>query len=179
MNIAKQISFLANSLIAAVVVCALTAVTATWMMRGGMLSFQETTTHAAQTNLVLDGLNAARLSALKYRIAPSEDMQDELIGHVDEMFRQIDGLQADIGTGSDLYDDLERIRSNAENYKSSFLAMVELQHARNQLVGKLSDIGPATRLEITDIMKSAFDDNDAQAAYLAGIAQQNLMLARF
>lgn len=64
-------------------------------------------------------------------------------------------------------------------YESAFAEVVTLFRERNSVVS--SDLDPAglvMRKSLTDIMRSAYDDNDASAAYLAGVAQESLLLGR-
>ncbi|KLN59162.1 hypothetical protein WH96_19350 [Kiloniella spongiae] len=63
-------------------------------------------------------------------------------------------------------------------YRSSFEEVTLLVKKRNQLVEQLNNIGPKSEQTLTKIMKSAFEDGDATAAYRAGVSMRHLLLAR-
>jgi len=64
-------------------------------------------------------------------------------------------------------------------YIQAFGEVTSLQKARNKLViGSLDTLGPRIERDLTAVMKSAYKDSDATAAYYAGIVQRNLLLMR-
>ncbi|MEP3114592.1 methyl-accepting chemotaxis protein [Nisaea sp.] len=66
-----------------------------------------------------------------------------------------------------------------EQYSTSFQEVTGLQALRNELViGTLDVVGPQIEKKLTAIMKSADEDDDAHAAFLAGMVQRNLLLMR-
>ncbi len=74
---------------------------------------------------------------------------------------------------------VKSIQANLKGYLSAFDSVTKLQDKRNDLVlSKLDKIGPQIEHNISQIMKSAKDDNDAESAYNAGRALRQLLLAR-
>ncbi len=64
-------------------------------------------------------------------------------------------------------------------YLAGFEKVAKLQAKRNALVhGSLDKIGPEMEKKLTAIMRSAYDDNDAEAAFRAGIEMRALLLMR-
>lgn len=64
-------------------------------------------------------------------------------------------------------------------YIQAFGEVTALQEQRNKLVlGSLDVLGPQIERDLTAVMKSAHDDDDATAAYYAGNVQRNLLLMR-
>lgn len=64
-------------------------------------------------------------------------------------------------------------------YLDSFDDVTQLQARRNDLVfNTLDKVGPQIERKLTAIMKSAYEDGDPEAAYLAGNNLRSLMLAR-
>ncbi len=64
-------------------------------------------------------------------------------------------------------------------YINAFDKVTALQDRRNEfVVGTLDAFGPQIERNLTAVMKSAYKDNDATAAYLAGNVQRNLLLMR-
>ncbi|MBB1485102.1 methyl-accepting chemotaxis protein [Oceanospirillum sediminis] len=66
-----------------------------------------------------------------------------------------------------------------QTYESAFSDVVSLFRERNKVVSsRLDPAGLAMRVSLTDIMHSAYRDDDASAAYLAGLAQESALQGR-
>lgn len=64
-------------------------------------------------------------------------------------------------------------------YQGHFDDVLALNNKRNEIVsGVLDATGPQIERELTKIMQSAYTDGDAEAAFLAGMVQRNLLLGR-
>lgn len=73
----------------------------------------------------------------------------------------------------------EMASEHLRDYLAAFESATKLQAVRNDLVKhKLDKTGPVMERKLTRIMKSAFTDNDTQAAFRAGTVQRNLLLMR-
>ncbi len=125
-----------------------------------------------QANLLL-----ARLGVKDYIIKNSEDAA--------EMVRKrTEATQAIIGEARKLFEDSEHLETilgateEISAYRASFEEVTTLVAQRNELVDRLNTIGPNAERSLTSIMKSAFDDGDATAAYKAGETLRHLLLAR-
>ncbi|OSM01840.1 HAMP domain-containing methyl-accepting chemotaxis protein [Magnetofaba australis] len=74
---------------------------------------------------------------------------------------------------------IKQVNDEIGEYKAGFQQVVAFRDARNDLVFKQMDPnGLAMREELTAIMKSAYEDGDAAAAYFAGRAQEHVLLGR-
>ena len=74
---------------------------------------------------------------------------------------------------------LNIVQKDVSKYIAGFERVVALQAQRNQLVnGQLNVIGPRMERNLSEVMKSAFKDKDAEAAYHAGQVLRSLLLAR-
>lgn len=74
---------------------------------------------------------------------------------------------------------LDNMRGKMETYGSTFDAVTKLQDKRNEVVESvLNANGPKIRKNLSDVMATAYSDNDAIAAFYAGRAQESLMLGR-
>lgn len=74
---------------------------------------------------------------------------------------------------------LDIVQKDVSKYIAGFERVVKLQAQRNQLVnGQLNVIGPQMERNLSEVMKSAFQDKDAEAAYHAGQVLRALLLAR-
>lgn len=74
---------------------------------------------------------------------------------------------------------VKEIKTEIRGYDAAFAQVVKLFHERNQVVEqRLDPSGLAMRVAVTEIMQSAYADNDAAAAFMAGVAQEHLLLGR-
>jgi methyl-accepting chemotaxis protein len=92
------------------------------------------------------------------------DLKDEMAAFMvnDAQIAQITGM-------SDLLD----------GYGAGFEQVYALQTQRNELVPVLNGTGRDARSTLSEIIDSAYNDGDIEAAYYGGIVQQHLMLARY
>ncbi|MGB0370644.1 MAG: methyl-accepting chemotaxis protein [Opitutales bacterium] len=66
-----------------------------------------------------------------------------------------------------------------QEYREGFEKVTAFMDQRNKLVENgLNAIGPKVRKELSEIMDSAYQDQDITAAYYAGVANKHLLLAR-
>lgn len=71
------------------------------------------------------------------------------------------------------------IEREVKNYDKAFKEIAILMKERDEVLEKtLNPVGLQMREELTEIMRSAHKDNDADAAYYAGSTQEALVLAR-
>ena len=74
---------------------------------------------------------------------------------------------------------LEEMKTEVQAYIDAFQEATQLQDRRNVIVNDtLNVLGPKTEKALTQIMESAYNDGDAEAAFKAGMVLRNLMLAR-
>ncbi len=73
---------------------------------------------------------------------------------------------------------VETAVNEIEAYQSGFNEVVELFHKRNEVVGRMNELGPQAERNLTKIMQSAYEDGDPDASFLAGAALRHLLLAR-
>ncbi|MCR9254674.1 MAG: methyl-accepting chemotaxis protein [Alphaproteobacteria bacterium] len=83
-----------------------------------------------------------------------------------------------VGEGK-AWETLLEVEEQVQNYQANFNLVVEEQSKRDKLVVETLDVvGPQMEHNLTAVMKSAYDDNDAEAAYLAGQSLRTLLLGR-
>lgn len=135
---------------------------------------------AVQTNQ-LGRIQANLLSARLYS-------KDFILKNTDEAAKRVsDRIEATanyIDNGYALFDHQEALEAMAKaktdiaTYGSSFGQITELVTQRNIIVDNLNTIGPKAEKNLTEIMKSAFEDSDVSASFEAGSALRSLLLAR-
>ena len=126
-----------------------------------------------QANLLL-----TRLNAKSFIINPGEDS----IANVNE--RAVRTLEMitearDLGEKWGVMETLDIAEAELQRYKQTFQEITELQDVRNDIViGQLNVLGPKIEQDLTKIMNSAWEDQDARAAVVAGRGLRALLLAR-
>ncbi len=73
---------------------------------------------------------------------------------------------------------LGEIKADIAMYVEQFSGVAERQDRRNQLVATMDAIGPRVERNLTQIMESAYRDQDPEPAFYAGKVLRNFLLAR-
>ncbi len=74
---------------------------------------------------------------------------------------------------------IDLVTQALKTYESSFARVVEIRKERDAIVnGSLRAAGPSMEKALTEIMASAKNDSDAEAAYEAGIVLRHMLLGR-
>ena len=74
---------------------------------------------------------------------------------------------------------IKEVAGEVDDYERAFARVVEFRKQRNDLVyNNLDPNGLAMRKALTEIMKTAYRDQDPEAAYYAGRIQEHVLLAR-
>ena len=120
----------------------------------------------------------ARLSVMKFRV------QDDMSA-VEEVRESIAALEAvderlsHIGVTAEQLELLESLGHDGLVYLEAFEEAVVLQEQRHEVYDTvLEPSGIETRRNLTEVMESAYRDQDTEAAFYTGRAQQSLLLAR-
>jgi len=127
--------------------------------------------HTAQASLIYNDmklrLESARRSAFIWRTTQSPE-------HAQRFDEQIDIFIHD----ADLQGMTEE-HEYADDYRAHFNEALGHQQTRERYYEVQSALGPQIRMNLSQVMRSAYQDGDVEAAYRAGIAQEHLMLGRF
>ncbi|MEM6381329.1 MAG: HAMP domain-containing methyl-accepting chemotaxis protein [Pseudomonadota bacterium] len=136
---------------------------------------------AAREGLLMNEANAAlletRLAVTQFRMTHDMARADAVRASLDSL----DGIKAQadsIITEPAVIERLEQLRAGVGHYRAAFEEMMQVHQEMAVLTPEISNEGRAARSAISEIMQSAYADNDAEAAYLGGVLQQNIMLAR-
>ncbi len=126
-----------------------------------------------QANLLM-----TRLNVKDFIITKSEKDRDEVYGYADKTISLI--VEAEkLVEDPDRIALLDSMKDEMAEYRGHFDTVIALNNKRNEIVsGVLDQTGPKIERELTQIMQSAYADGDAEAAFLAGMVQRNLLLAR-
>lgn len=120
-------------------------------------------TRLAVKNFIINGSEEA-IATVEKRASKTLDLAGRLGELVDS-----DTKKQTVGVASE----------ELQTYIQAFGDVTSLQETRNKLVlGSLDVLGPQIERNMTAVMKSAYEDSDAAAAYYAGNVQRNLLLMR-
>ncbi len=157
------------------------SITSGFSLNTGNEDFKRYRSIARQTNQagrVQANVLEARLAVKNFILKPSETN----IARVGERTNRALDLIVDF---KELVNDdaklelLSKVEKELKSYLNAFAQVIDLQAKRNDLVNnQLDKIGPQIERKLTAIMESAFKDDDAPAAFRAGVVQRNLLLMR-
>ncbi|MEP2641592.1 methyl-accepting chemotaxis protein [Roseobacter sp.] len=126
---------------------------------------------------IMEDIFEARLASSKYRLTGDPAHLESVRENIAEVL-EFEGQLREMMTGYEGLEELEQIPAALEEYEQSMAQAVELQAQRNQLVDKASASGLKARRQLSDVMETALQDNDASISSAAGLAATNLLLGR-
>ncbi|MGD1933365.1 MAG: methyl-accepting chemotaxis protein [Candidatus Phaeomarinobacter sp.] len=148
---------------------------------GAEATFTEYRSLARQANAVgrvQANLLMTRLNVKDFIITKSEKDINEVHHFTDKTVALIDEA-LELVSEEDRRAMLLEMEEQMGEYRSHFNDVLTLNNKRNEIVsGVLDATGPQIERELTQIMQSAYADGDAEAAFLAGMVQRNLLLGR-
>ena len=125
----------------------------------------------AQASLIYNDmkirLEAARRSAYIWRTTQSPEHAERFNAQIDIFIHDAD-LQG-----------MDQDHVYADQYRAAFNQAQAFQAERDRHAQTQTSLGPEIRTKLTQIMRSAYEDGDVEAAYRTGVAQEHLMLGRF
>ncbi|WP_299437211.1 methyl-accepting chemotaxis protein [uncultured Rhodospira sp.] len=143
-------------------------------------SFSEYRTLARSTNEV----GRVHANMLMTRMGVMDFVIDGDQAAIKQVFDRAEATRELIGTTRRLITDtqylalLDEMESDLDRYTAAFGRVTEMQDRRNDLYALFLDAGPKIEAALTEIMRTADTENDAQADFQAGLALRDLLLAR-
>jgi methyl-accepting chemotaxis protein len=178
LRIANKINLGFGMLLGLLLVLSLFAMSGLWSGKSGFTDYRSLARQTNSAGRVQANLLDMRMSVKNFIIEGDE--------------ASINAVREDAAFTLDMIDELEsrattdgrialarEARSDIQEYSRVFDLVVGLQAQRNEHVSDVMDVvGPEAEHKLTEIMKSANRDNDAQAAYQAGLVLRELLLVR-
>ena len=144
---------------------------------GTVAAFRQLALNAEQAALGHEHLILTHLHAKDFVINGEADAAERVHEHAGETLTQIgDALGRTFGTGQRR--PLLQARDDVREYAATFDRVAAFHARQEELVGTLIDVGGSIEQALADIMVSANDDADAEAAFNAGMALRHLLTAR-
>ncbi|MFN3171413.1 MAG: methyl-accepting chemotaxis protein [Hyphomicrobiales bacterium] len=124
-------------------------------------------------------ITRARLAVMKFRSVDDPETLatvQEAIGKLEDTSEQL----LNIDVTEEQINVIHEIQQEGMQYLAGFEQAIELQRQRHEEFNtNLAPLGIAIRQNLSDVMDSAYRDQDVDAAFYTGRAQQHLLLGRF
>ena len=122
-------------------------------------------------------LNDARLHSKDYTLKNLENSAGEARGRLDTILNGAATVRGAFESPADLAA-VDTVMKGVEDYRTAFLRVVELQTEANKVTKALGDLGPPMEKSLGLLMEAAHNDGDGEVAWLAGLCQRDMSLAR-
>lgn len=116
----------------------------------------------------LEDVQEARIALMLWRYAPSGPVSDAVYSNITETTDVANQMLSDPNLGSDTSAVVESIRQAANEFADRFRQIEAYQAEIDKHLQTLDRLGPEMAESVSVIMSSAFADDDAEAAVLAG-----------
>ncbi len=177
-KIAKKLTIGFGSLLGLVVVVGLLAFLG---LNNAAVGFTEYREMARDTNLagrLQANMLMVRMNVKDFIITGSDTDLQQYNDYLKKMKGFLEESQVEI-QNPERARKIDLVDEKVKEYEAAFEKLIVMKRQRNEYVHeKLNVIGPEMERSLTKIMVSANEDNDIQAAYLAGMALRNLLLGR-
>jgi methyl-accepting chemotaxis protein len=143
--------------------------------------FEEYRGLARDTNLagrLQANMLMVRMNVKDFLITNSDKDHQEYLAYTEEMNQFLDTAKKEIQS-PERAKHIAFVEDAVEKYGKAFDEVDKVINNRNKHVTEMGAIGIEMRKRMTEIMRTAYRDGDADAAYLAGRMQENLLLGRY
>jgi methyl-accepting chemotaxis protein len=178
LSLAKRIGLGFSFVIGVVVLFALAVTVVNWRVGTSFEDYRNTANQTSVLNAYLEDLLEARLAAIAYRQADTDENAAEVASNLAEITQSTAGQSA-FADYPDLLTDIDALQSTAAEYADTFQQTVTLQEQRHVEVAAITTSGTAARRTLSDVHADvATNGMGAAAIHAAGTALQELLLAR-
>jgi methyl-accepting chemotaxis protein len=126
-----------------------------------------------QANMLMVRMNVKDflLTGSDKDVGQFNDYVQKMDGFIEEAHKEIENPERT--------EKIDLITEHMHQYEKGFNRVVDIRNEQNKIVNEgLRDYGPSMQKNLNEIMASAKEDGDADAAYEAGIALQHMLLGR-
>ncbi|MEL7106433.1 MAG: methyl-accepting chemotaxis protein [Pseudomonadota bacterium] len=177
-SFAKQISFLAATMVVAILSVGVLSIWATFSLTGAIASYQVINQKGIWAAEIIEDVAEARIANLGYRATGAQDKVDEVRENLTEIQEVGQQLLELFPQEDELYPAMDEAVRASTRYEALFDEDLALMAVRNSEVERLQEAGQSTRVALSEIMSAASRTGDATLAFQAAQVQQHLMLAR-
>lgn len=141
------------------------------------VEYRATAKTSLQSGRMIEDLFDARIASLKFRATEDTAEITRLSGDISEI-RAIQIDLYELLEGYPEQDNLALITELLEEYETAMGQAYSLQQQRDTLVEQTTATGLKARRQLSEVMETALQDDDALASSMAGLAATNLLLGR-
>ena len=179
LKVSKQISLGFGAVLVLLVIASGIAVYKMNTIESVFTEYRGTARQTIALNDFAEDLYQGRLAAFKFETEGDQEIADAVASNFAEIIRDVEA-RADVFAGNP--EALAQIKSyltDLNNYQTAFERTRLLQTEIVEITERTTQTGLSSRKNLTEIMTTAYQDGDPEAAFYAGRAQEQLMLARF
>ncbi len=136
---------------------------------------------ARETNLASDleaNMLMVRINVLNYLREVKDSYIDGVNKYMEEVSKYMTTAQSSI-VNQERASLIDKTQTEIDSYTKEFASVTKLMNERNDILhNNLNINGPQMEKKLTEIMESAYEDDDTTVAYHAGLAIRDLSLAR-
>ncbi|MCV3274339.1 methyl-accepting chemotaxis protein [Roseobacter sinensis] len=177
--ISKQIFSISGALIVSLVLLSAFAITITLLIKSTFVEYRSTARVTLEAGAILENTLEARMAALKWRLSPDAARIEEFRDNIEELRAAKTQVEAVGGDDSQLVRTFQNLAAELAEYEAQFNLMLDARMEYDTVESELTEAGLTARKALTEIMTTAYEDNDPTAAFYAGRAQEALMLGRY
>ena len=177
--ISTQIFSISKALIAGLLVLSAFAIGTTLLIKSTFTEYRGTAHTTLTAAAVFEDIFEARIASLKWRQSADAEHVREFRENIQELKVAEAELKAASGESAQLSETFENLEAELDQYEAQFNVMLEARTEYDRVKGEVSASGVAARQALTEIMTTAFDDNDPKGVFHASRAQEALMLGRY
>lgn len=178
-SIAKQISFLAGTLIIALLIMGSISLFSSLRLLGSVNDYTVINTKSIYTAKIVEGVAEARLAALKFRSSGSPEAAANVELYVQKTREATSELLGFLPEADPLVEIVRQVNTGTQQYSKLFAEALILAEARSTEVNRLHGVGRSSAELIAGMITAANDAGRAQEAYSLSRAHQSLMAGRF
>lgn len=178
-SISKQIYIGVGLVVGLLALVSIISLLATARLSSAFTDYRGTARQTQLTSFLIEDLLETRLAAFGYRLKASPEKAAVIDANVTKIIGGREKAKALFQTEPAVIEELDEVARSIAQYQAAFANMKGLQAQREQFAAILSETGPRARKSLTAVMKSAYEDGDAEASYFAGQMQEQVLLGRF
>ncbi|MCG8694021.1 MAG: MCP four helix bundle domain-containing protein, partial [Minwuiales bacterium] len=144
---------------------------------GNFGEYRQIARQSNQLGRIQANLLTARLGVKDYIITGTDKAAETVEKRIATLATLIEDAK-ELFTSEEKVRQITHAQGEMAEYKAAFEKTIEFRAQRNGFVDTMNEVGPKSERALTKIMKSAFEDGDAQASFLAGQTLRHLLLAR-
>ena len=177
-SFAKQISFLAGTMIAALLVVACISLWATFRLSGAIETYTRINQKSIWAAEIVEDVAEARIAALGYRSTGAQTSIDDVFQNLDEIGRVGRELLDFLPEDDEIYAPIRDAYSSAQQYRALFEEDLALMDKRNAQVERMNSVGRSARVTLSALLSDATEVGNSFIAFKVGTVQQHLLLGR-